>query len=151
MAIREITGRHVLIGTVSAFSVIIAVNVVMAWQAVSTFPGLEVKNSYVASQSFDADRRAQEALGWSTAASVGGGEVRLSIRDADGRPVKLAALEATVGRATQRKDDQTPDFRYLGGDYVADVVLGPGKWELRYVATAPDGTPFRQRLDLYVR
>ena len=64
MAEREITGRHVLLGMVGAFGVIITVNVVMAWQAVSTFPGLEVKNSYVASQTFDAERKAQLALGW---------------------------------------------------------------------------------------
>ena len=60
----EITGKHVLAITVSAFAVIIGVNVVMAWKAISTFPGLEVKNSYVASQTFDADRAAQQALGW---------------------------------------------------------------------------------------
>jgi nitrogen fixation protein FixH len=147
---REITGRHVLFGMVGAFGLIITVNVIMAWQAVSTFPGLEVKNSYVASQTFDAERRAQEALRWTTKAEVRGGEVVLSIRDADGLPVVLSGLEATVGRATQRTDDQTPEFRYRGGDYVAEVDLKPGKWELRYVATAPDGTPFRQRLDLYV-
>jgi nitrogen fixation protein FixH len=29
------------------------VNLLMAYQAISTFPGLEVKNSYVASQKFD--------------------------------------------------------------------------------------------------
>ena len=92
MAEREITGRHVLFGMVGAFGVIITVNVIMAWQAVSTFPGLEVKNSYVASQTFDAERRAQEALGWTTAAEVRGGEVVLSIRDAQGLPVMVSGL-----------------------------------------------------------
>ena len=38
----EITGRQVFLVTAGAFAVIITVNVVMAWQAVSTFPGLEV-------------------------------------------------------------------------------------------------------------
>ncbi len=47
----------------SAFAVIIAVNLVLAFKAVRTFPGLEVENSYVASQTFDAERTAQEALG----------------------------------------------------------------------------------------
>jgi nitrogen fixation protein FixH len=54
----EMTGRKVLAITVSAFGVIIAVNFLLAYKAVSTFPGLEVPNSYVASQTFDADRAA---------------------------------------------------------------------------------------------
>ena len=53
---REITGRHVAAMFGAGFGVIIAVNVLLATKAVSTFPGLEVKNSYVASQTFDADR-----------------------------------------------------------------------------------------------
>ncbi|MFN7052645.1 MAG: FixH family protein, partial [Gemmobacter sp.] len=60
----QITGRQVFAFTAGAFGIIIAVNVLMAYKAVSTFPGLEVKNSYVASQNFDTERRAQEALGW---------------------------------------------------------------------------------------
>jgi FixH len=59
----EITGPRVFAFTASAFAVIIGVNVFMAYQAISTFPGLEVKSSYVASQSFDAERAAQNALG----------------------------------------------------------------------------------------
>ena len=46
---KELTGRKVLAITVGFFAVIIAVNLFMAFKAVGTFPGLEVKNSYVAS------------------------------------------------------------------------------------------------------
>ena len=53
---------------VAAFGVIIGVNLVLALSAVRTFPGLEVKNSYVASQTFDERRAAQEALGWTVSA-----------------------------------------------------------------------------------
>ena len=59
---RPLTGWHVLAMFVAFFGVIIAVNLTLAWQAISTFPGLEVENSYVASQTFDADRRAQVVL-----------------------------------------------------------------------------------------
>ena len=64
----EIKGWHVALWFSMAFGVIIAVNLTLAFNAVRTFPGLEVKNSYVASQSFDADRAAQNALGWDGAA-----------------------------------------------------------------------------------
>ena len=55
---KQLTGRKVLLIMCSAFAVIIGVNLTLAFQAVATFPGLEVKNSYVASQSFDDDRAA---------------------------------------------------------------------------------------------
>ena len=66
---RELTGRHVLAITLAAFGVIIAVNMVMAVKAVSTFPGLETPNSYVASQEFDRDRQA--ARDYALARAVG--------------------------------------------------------------------------------
>ena len=59
----KLTGWHVLAIFVGAFGVIIGVNVALAWNAVATFPGLEVDNSYIASQTFDDRREAQEALG----------------------------------------------------------------------------------------
>ena len=58
----QISGRHVFAGFALAFGVIISVNLTLAYNAVQTFPGLEVANSYVASQQFDANRAAQEAL-----------------------------------------------------------------------------------------
>ena len=151
MAIREITGKHVLIGMVSAFGVIIGVNLLMAYSAISTFPGLETKNSYVASQNFDADRAAQLALGWDVKAEIDGDEVRLSIRDSDGDPVMVSSLDATLGRATHTGEDRTPEFVFRDGDYVATERLNPGNWNLRMTAVAPDGTPFRQRIVLYKR
>ena len=56
---KELTGKKVLMILIGAFGTIIAVNVFMAYKAIGTFPGLEVKNSYVASQSFDAERGAR--------------------------------------------------------------------------------------------
>ncbi|MCW1949884.1 MAG: FixH family protein, partial [Octadecabacter sp.] len=52
----EIKGWHVLAGFGAAFGIIIAVNLTLAYKAVQTFPGLEVKNSYVAGQVFDENR-----------------------------------------------------------------------------------------------
>ncbi|MDJ0826498.1 MAG: FixH family protein [Rhodobacter sp.] len=150
MITKPITGRTVFIITASAFAVIIAVNVFMATMAIGTFPGLETKNSYVASQKFDADRAAQLDLGWQVSAEVAGTYLRLSILDADGRPVDPATLEATLGRATHVGEDQTPAFTFDGTAHVAPIDLAPGNWNLRMTATAKDGTAFRQRVVLYV-
>ncbi len=54
----KFTGRKMLAIVVAFFAVIITVNLFMAYKAVGTFPGLVVKNSYVASQEFDRNRTA---------------------------------------------------------------------------------------------
>ncbi|MEI4471039.1 FixH family protein [Frigidibacter sp. MR17.24] len=147
---RPLTGRKVLAITVSAFAVIIAVNVYMAVQAVTTFPGLEVANSYVASQTFDADRAAQQRLGWRLTHRYAAGRLILDIRDAQGRPARVAALSALVGRKTEAREDTSPAFAFDGQAWSAPVTLAPGAWLIHLEARAADGTVFRQRLDMTV-
>lgn len=148
---REITGRHVLIGTVTAFGLIVGVNLTMAFMAVGTFPGLEVKNSYVASQSFDARRAAQEALGWNVTATVENGVLRLGFTDADGSPVQPEGLTALIGRPTIARDDLTLALEREGSGFRAPVDLGSGAWVLKLDAQSGDGTAFAKRLELWVR
>ncbi len=150
MTTRTIKGWHVAVGFGAAFSVIIAVNVVMATQAIRTFPGLETKNSYVASQHFDADRISQDNLGWTVVAGVEDERLSLSFTDDIGA-VEPEITKATLGRATHVKDDRMPEFTFNGTSFVADVPgLGAGNWNLRLEAIAPDGTLFRRRIVLHV-
>ena len=146
---RELTGRHVLIGFVAAFAVIIGVNMLLAVKAVQTFPGLETRNTYVASQRFDRERAAQIALGWTVEAAVRGTTLRLAIADEHG-PVEPTLTKALLGRATHAAADRTPEFTFDGTAFVAPVELGPGNWNLRLEARASDGTIFRQRIVLKV-
>ena len=145
----EITGRQVFAVSAGAFAVIIAVNVYMAYSAISTFPGVEVANSYVASQQFDDDRAAQEALGWRAEPSYDGKALALKISDRQGLPAPVQALRVTISRPTQKRDDVSPEMRYSGGLWVADLALAPGAWVVHLEADAPDGTVFRQRLAHY--
>ncbi|UZD90234.1 FixH family protein [Cognatishimia activa] len=147
---KRFTGRHAAMIFVGAFAVIISVNLVLAFSAVKTFPGLEVKNSYVASQTFDDRKASQEALGWDVSAKATGGLVILSIKDANGAPVAVKSLDAVLGRATHVKDDLTPDFQFDGRAYVAPAELGDGNWNIRMKAEAFDGTAFEQRVILRV-
>ena len=151
MAERKFTGKHALAVFVGAFGVIIAVNLALAYSAVKTFPGLEVKNSYVASQQFNDRRDSQEALGWTVNAKATGGLLILSITDKAGNPVRVAELDAVLGRATHVKEDTKPEFTFDGSAYVAKAELGAGNWDLRMVAKAEDGTEFTQRIPLYVK
>ncbi|WP_417808714.1 FixH family protein [Thioclava sp.] len=148
---KPLTGRKVLLIAVSAFGVIITVNLVMAWNAISSFPGLEVKNSYVASQVFDKNRVAQEALGWVVEPEYSDGKLSLVIRDKSGLPAKVASLKAVVGRTTHMRDDITPTFDYVGGIFVTPLQLAPGAWLIHLDAQAADGTQFSQRIDLFVK
>ena len=148
---KPLTGRTVFFITASAFSVIIAVNVTMAFFAVSTFPGLEVKNSYVASQEFEDRRVAQEALGWSIAAQYEGGLLHLHFTDQQGQPVIPSELDVLIGRTTEAQDDMQPVFSGYNGTYSTPIDLEHGKWMMRVSAQAEDGTRFQQRLELFVR
>lgn len=148
----EFTGRKMAIVMVSFFGVIIAVNFLMAYKAVSTFPGLEVQNSYVASQTFDSNRAAQKALGWTMTPDYDVAESRLylTFKDASGQPAPLSDLSVLVGRTTEAKDDQRPEFVNAAGLWTAPLDLAPGRWLLRVDARSPDGTLFSQRVGILV-
>ena len=141
----EIKGWHVFAGFAAAFGVIIAVNLTLAFQAVKTFPGLEVKNSYVASQSFDVDRAAQLALGWDVSATLEDHTLSLFILE-NGKPIDVEVESATFGRATNVQFDETPDFIFDGRAMRAQVNAGTGNWNLRLRLRAKDGTLFQQRI-----
>ncbi len=150
MAQREFTGRHAALVFIGFFGTIIAVNAVLAWQAVATFPGLEVRNGYVASQEFNDRLAAHRRLGWTVDADAEDGVLKLAFTDRQGRPVKVASLDAMVGRPTQDRDDFAPDFQFDGTAYVASVALPPGRWDVRLKALADDGTEFTQKIQVHV-
>ena len=146
----KLTGRGVLAIFLAFFGTIIGVNLFMAYMAVGTFPGLEAKNGFVESQSFDDRRAAQEALGWDVAATLEGGVLSLALTDDTGAPAEVASLEALVGRATSVTDDRTPEFTYRAGIFRTPMDLAPGNWNIRMTAIAADGTPFERRVVLRV-
>ncbi len=140
---RELTGRHVFAMFGFGFGTIIAVNVTLAFDAVESYPGLEVQNTYVASQAFDAKRAAQEALGWGVSARVEGGQLVLRFEQ-DGRTIAPQIVSAAFGRATSVAADQHLTFHYSAGAFLALVNAEPRNWNLRLVAMAEDGTTFQQ-------
>lgn len=148
---KPLTGRKVLAITLTFFATIIAVNVYMASKAIQTFPGLEVANSYVASQVFDKELAAQRAMGWTLTHRYEDGRLILSFRDSDGHPVTVERLSALVGRSTEAAEDQRPDFTLAGDDYVARIDLPQGKWMILLEAFDAAGKRFHQRLDLQVQ
>ncbi|TIV43240.1 MAG: cytochrome oxidase, partial [Mesorhizobium sp.] len=89
---REFTGRHMLVIILAFFGVVIAVNLTMATLASTSWTGLVVENTYVASQQFNKkaeEGRAQAALGWTGKLTIAWGEVRYGLADVAGKPVPL--------------------------------------------------------------
>lgn len=147
---RPLTGKAVLAITLLGFGTVIGVNVTMAVFAVGTFPGLEVKNSYVASQTFDAEARAQAALGWTSAVAFAGGRLAVDLRGADGLPARAGSLSVLVTRPTEARGDRAVAMAFDGQGWAGAVDLPPGRWRVRIAAVAADGTPFRVVRDLSV-
>lgn len=143
----RLTGRHVAAMFTGGFGIIIAVNLLLATKAVSTFPGLEVPNSYVASQSFDARRKAQTALGWTSRVDYRDGSLTIAVLDRDGRPAPIRGLTAHIGRPTEARDDMALTLDARG--QVA-LELAPGMWRLDLAGHADDGTLYQRAIPLEV-
>ena len=129
----EFTGRHMWLLVVGFFGVIIAVNVTMAIVASTSWTGLVVQNSYVASQQFEEKRLAHEAqvaAGWTSSLTYASSAAVLSVQDGAGRPVELGAPTLQINRPVGGHDDQKVALvRQPDGTYSGPVKLGPGVWE----------------------
>ncbi|WP_102109767.1 FixH family protein [Oceaniglobus roseus] len=135
MTDRKLTGWHVLAMFTGGFAIIIAVNVALAVEAVKTFPGLEVANSYVESQKFDARRAAQDALGWDVRVEYADGVLTLAVTDRKGRAVDPARFTGTIGRPTTRAQDRALSFD-ANGEQRLD--LPKGNWRLDLQDAGPE-------------
>lgn len=147
------TGRHMLAVVFAFFGTIIAVNLVMAFLATGTFPGLVVKNSYVASQNYNqalAETRAQAATGWRMAIGVEGGILAVTLVDRDGTPLSRFAVTAAVGRPSTTQEDRTLDLVEGPAGYRAAETLAPGLWEVAVEARDDGELVFASRERIHV-
>lgn len=140
---RPFTGRHATIIFVVFFGVVIAVNVLMARLATSTFGGVVVENSYVASQKFNGwleQARADKALGWKAVVDRGpSGEVQARLSDARGAPLTGARVTAVAEHPLGVRDNETLTLRETEpGHYVAPLV--EGRWQVKLTVQAQGHT-----------
>ena len=141
----EFTGKHMLLLAVAFFGVIVSVNVGMAIVASTSWTGLVVTNSYVASQEFEDKRIAHEkqtAAGWQASFTYAPGLAQLIVRDGAGNPVDLGPVSMQINRPVGGHDDETLTLsRSPDGGYNAILTLGEGVWDLVATATTDTG-PF---------
>ena len=144
----QVRGWHILTAILGFFGVIIAVNAVFIVLAVQSFPGEDVRRSYLQGLHYNdtlAERRAQAALGWRAVALLteqsDGAAIEIVLRNRDGAPVDDASLEASLQWPTAARRDRALAFEAAGnGRYVAHVGdVTPGRWRLRGRAERDDG------------
>lgn len=149
------TGWHMATIMIAFFGVIIAVNVTMATFARTSWTGLVVKNSYVASQQFNAkmaQTRAQAELGWESALAVRDDIVRYVLRDANGRAVPTESVKATFRRPVDdRQDHEVSLSRDASDGFSSAHHLADGTWLVEVEAEAGLDFPYRETLRLQVR
>ena len=130
--VRPLTGYHVAAMVISFFAVIIAVNLTMAWFATSSWTGLVVKSSYVASQQFNEKietARVQKALGRKLTFEYSEALLSFSLTDAQGQPITDEKLIATLGRPVSEGEDVDVTLSHIGeGRYQAKIDLPKGAW-----------------------
>ncbi|MDF2231368.1 FixH family protein [Albimonas sp. CAU 1670] len=134
---RPLTGRKVLLIAVAFFGVIIAVNVTMATLAVGGFPGLVSKNAYAEAQLFDAELKAERALGWRFASDYDAGLLVVRVAEKAGGPLDGLEVSAIVGRPATLQLDQELKLAPepgLPGAYGVPVPLGAGMWRVEITA-----------------
>lgn len=125
------TGTHMLLATCAFFGVIIAVNFTMAWYASSSWSGLVVENTYVASQEFNekaAAMKAMAASGITGKLSLKSDEIHYDITNRDGSPAAVDDIVANFKRPVGDHED----FR------VALTKLSEGRFEAGHAIAAGD-------------
>ena len=152
---RTFTGWHMAAITISFFAVIIAVNLTLAVFASTSWTGLVVANSYVASQSFNRDAaiaRQQQALGWQMDLTVNRSLAKIAILDRDNLPLTGLNIRAVLQRPTDEAGDQVLKLRESGaGIYMADATIGSGIWVADITAEGPARMPVRFVQRIFVK
>ena len=131
MTPRQFTGWHMTGILVSFFAVVIGVNIFMAREAVGTFGGTVVENSYVASQRFNhwldkAD--AQKDMGWTVSTTLSGDRHVAVDAKAQGAVLDGAVVSAIVRHPLGRAPEQQLAFRASQGQWISTAPLPTGRW-----------------------
>lgn len=129
---RPFTGRHMLFTMLGFFAVVFAANMTMVYFAASSWTGLVVKNSYVASQEFDtttAKLEAAAALDIHPTVDFANGKLTVTLRTKAGEAVGAANVSVTLGRPSHEGEDRTVAMTAAGnGAYEAADQRATGQW-----------------------
>lgn len=151
---REFTGKHMLLVVFLFFGTIITVNMIMAYNAVQSWTGLVVKNSYVESQHFNdylAAEKAQKALGWTAEVQYENGLMSFQLLDRQLQPVVAEYAEVQARRPSHEREDQLFTLYPSNGRFEAQFALGYGAWDIFVTTKDENGTVFVHRERILVK
>ncbi|HOY78166.1 MAG TPA: FixH family protein [Hyphomonadaceae bacterium] len=129
MAAKPLRGIHVFWWISGFFAVTIALDSLFVVWAIQSFPGEQVKNSYVLGLDFNrevARRKAQEAVGWSAEIGVREEPTRtlvIRVKSAEAGAVTGLQMSASVHIAGEARAQTLTLAEQLPGEYVAPVDL----------------------------
>ncbi|UVK35897.1 FixH family protein (plasmid) [Mesorhizobium sp. AR02] len=145
---REFTGGHMLVTILAFFAVVIGVNLTMATLANTSWTGLVVENTYVASQQFNRraeEGRAQAALGWTGKLTIASGEVRYSLSDAAGKLVPLDGVSVLFRHPAYEAEDKSIILTLATDqEFAAHHTPRDGVWIVEVDADAGLAEPYRE-------
>jgi nitrogen fixation protein FixH len=135
---------------VGAFGVIISVNAVLVYAALTTFTGVTTERSYDRGRAYNqviAEAARQDVLGWRPAVALADGVLTVSVTDREGLPVG-GRMEGVLVRPLEGAALNL-DFAAAGpGRFLAFAPLpAKGQWEARLTLTGERG----ERLDIRER
>lgn len=136
------TGWHMLGVMCLFFGTVISVNITMAYLAGSSWSGLIVKNTYVASQNFDkevTETERMKARGWVSRLDVTGKAVTYSLTNALGSLVAADVVSVAFSRPVGEDQDRVVTLqRQADGRFETAHDLASGQWLVKVTAFKDD-------------
>jgi nitrogen fixation protein FixH len=127
---------------VAGFVLVIAINGVMVWFAVSSFSGLYSDHARDRGLHYNqvmAEQRERDALGWTIETSwQSDGRLGLTVKDAGGRPLVGAAVAIALIRPAEKRTPVEVAMEPIGEGRFAGIVDLParGNWDADIVVDA---------------
>jgi nitrogen fixation protein FixH len=135
---RPLTGRMVLLYIVAFFSVVMSVNGVMIYEALSTMTGVDTDSAYQAGRMFERDvamAKVQDSRHWHVDAQItptlSGARLEVTAHDEAWRSLTGMQAWAAFQRPTDRRLDR--DVKLVEdspGKFGGSAEIMPGQWDL---------------------
>ena len=135
-------GRWIPWCFVGGMLLVVAVNAVLVWFALSSFTGVATPRAYDRGRTYNdvlTEAARQDALGWRAATTFEGNELRVRVTDAPGAPVQ-GELGGVLLRPLSG-ESLALGFRRIGPGLWAATVRPPhpGLWQARLRLQGPGG------------
>ncbi|MGE4217930.1 MAG: FixH family protein [Alphaproteobacteria bacterium] len=155
-----LTGRRVLALLVGFFGAVTAVNAVMIWLALDSFPGVSSPNAFREGLDWNrhlAAKDEQIGLGWQVDVDLRGEGARRTVvaRFRDGAGAGLSGMEVTarlIRPVAQGHDATVSLAERVPGEYAAEVETPlTGHWRLTVEAVQAGEPVWRMERDLWLK